>query len=151
MKLNELMSLTDWQIVCSITVQFKVDPVLIAAIGWHETRWGRLGAGKRGWYLGYGYYPKSAISEETKGLCHQVYYASKFISRYMKPPYTYNKILEFAKLHWKPGNPDVWANSVYDKYQQLKSGGNVAPWDIRSNQSGSQSTSPQTAASKKST
>ena len=140
MKLNELMSLADWQIVCSITVQFKVDPVLIAAIGWHETQWGRLGAGKRGWYLGYGYYPKSAISEETKGLCHQVYYASKFISRYIKPPYTLNKLTEFAVNHWKPGNPQKWAKDVYNIYQDLKTGGNVASWHTQSNPSAKQST-----------
>jgi len=57
----KFMSDADWELVKSICLDYGVSPYLIAAIGWHETHWGRLGAGKIGWILGYGYFPGSKV------------------------------------------------------------------------------------------
>ncbi|GAI12177.1 unnamed protein product, partial [marine sediment metagenome] len=51
---------------------YNFTPYLIAAIGWHETHWRRLGAGVRGWILGYGYFPGSTVKEKYRGLENQL-------------------------------------------------------------------------------
>jgi len=120
-RISDMMSLDEWRVVCGIAAKYRVDAVLLAAIGWHETHWGRLGAGKRGWYLGYGYYPGSKVMYKYQGLIPQLEGASRLLKRGMKWPVTYEHLQEFARKYWKPGNPDAWAESVWKIYQGLKS------------------------------
>jgi len=119
-RISDMMSLDEWRVVCGIAARYRVDPILLAAIGWHETHWGRLGAGRRGWYLGYGYYPGSKIAEQVRGLIPQLKGASRMLHRGMQWPVTYQHLLAFAERYWRPGNPAAWARSVWRIYQQLK-------------------------------
>ena len=43
-----------WGKIVRVAREFNVCPYLIAAIGQHETQWGRLGLGRYGFYTGYG-------------------------------------------------------------------------------------------------
>jgi len=52
MKLSEIMTKDEWSYIVEKCFPAKVKPELIAAIGWHETHWGRLGMGRYGYHLG---------------------------------------------------------------------------------------------------
>lgn len=119
MKLSEIMTLNEWVIVRNITSEYNVDPKLIAAIGWHETHWGRLGAGRQGWHLGYGYFPGSTVAEKYRGLENQIRGASYQLKRDLKLPISLQTVTEFAFNSWKPGNPAAWAQSVWNIYNSL--------------------------------
>lgn len=116
---------TDWNTVQSICKSYGVDPYFIAAIGWHETHWGQLGAGKIGWILGFGYFPGSTVAEKYKGLVNQLNGACKMIGDYLKTPITLQNVTDFATGHWKSGAPEAWARSVYSIYTSL--GGSYEP------------------------
>jgi len=119
MKIEDIMSPEDWRLVRGISEQYMVSPYLIAAIGWHETHWGRLGAGRRGWHLGFGYYQGSKIKNKTKGLANQVRYAADFISRYLERPLNYEHLLRFSVERWQAGDPTAWAKSVWNIYLSI--------------------------------
>jgi len=112
----------DWTAVTAICSRFKVDPYFIAAIGWHETHWGKLGAGKIGWILGYGYWPGSTVKDKYKGLYKQVEGACKKIVRDMKLPITLANVINFAVTSWKSSAPTAWARSVFNIYSSLAKG-----------------------------
>ena len=111
----------DWANVKVICEHWKVDPYLIAAIGWHETNWGREGAGKIGWILGYGYFSGSTVKEKYKGLYKQVDGALAQYHTWMQSPLTLASITNLAVEHWRSGAPEAWARSVYSIYVSLKS------------------------------
>jgi len=116
----KFMSDADWELVKSICLDYGVSPYLIAAIGWHETHWGRLGAGKIGWILGYGYFPGSKVKEKYKGLENQLHGACHQISRDLKLPLTLNTLIDFAVNSWKSAAPTSWAKSVWSIYTAIK-------------------------------
>lgn len=120
MKLSDVMTLSDWVKVLDTASEFAVSPYLIAAIGWHETHWGRLGAGRKGWILGYGYFPGSTVAEKYKGLENQLRGACRQIARDLKKPLSLSTLTDFAKNSWKPGNPEAWAESVWKIYTALQ-------------------------------
>ena len=120
MILSKILSKEEWELVKRISNEYNVDPLLIIAIGWHETNWGRLGAGRYGWHLGYGYYPGSKVKEKYQGLENQLRGACWQIGRDLKLPLTHESLTEFAKTSWKPGSPELWANAVWYYYQQLE-------------------------------
>lgn len=115
----DFIPVADWSAVKVICARWKVDPYFIAAIGWHETHWGRLGAGKIGWILGYGYFPGSTVKEKYKGLFNQVEGACKQIVRDMKLPITLTNVINFAIESWRSGAPRSWAQSVYSIWSNL--------------------------------
>lgn len=101
---------------------------LLAAIGWHETHWGELGAGREGWYLGYGYYPGSTVAEKYRGLLPQLIGAAKQISDYFKgKELTYENWLAFSRESWRAGDPDAWAAGTWKVYQDLGGPVNSGP------------------------
>lgn len=112
----------DWVLVTKICLIYKGDPYFIAAIGWHETHWGRLGAGLIGWILGYGYFPGSTVKEKYKGLENQLNGACAQIGRDLVLPITLANVENFAVNSWKPGVPLAWAKSVFSIYTSLQSG-----------------------------
>ena len=112
----------DWNLVLQVCSKFNVDPYFIAAIGWHETHWGRLGAGKIGWILGYGYFPGSTVANRYRGLENQLNGACAQISKDMKLPITLENVSDFAVNSWKPGAPLSWASSVFNIYTSIKNG-----------------------------
>jgi hypothetical protein len=112
-----------WLMTWSIAKHFGLDPKLLVAIGWHETHWGRLGAGRSdGWPLGYAYFPGSTIKDHYKSLPSQLAAVSRFIQKGY-PTYTslsFEGLLEFSRKIWRAGDPDNWAKRVWEYYQQIE-------------------------------
>lgn len=146
MKLSEIMSQNDWAFVHATCTPERVNPKLIAAIGWHETHWGRLGMGKYGYYLGISCWTrtqsqynsdkgKGLIDSETyrrtedghlycllpyKGLAPQVNWAISRFKGVVPFEPGYPDVLNIARNIWKPGNPEAWAKSVWQIYSNLQ-------------------------------
>ncbi len=125
MRKPDFIPTSDWNTVLSICGSYGVDPFLIGAIGWHETHWGKLGAGKIGWILGYGYFPGSTVAEKYKGLLNQVTGACGMISGHLLQPITEVNMISFAVNTWRSSAPESWARSVYSIYVSIK--GNYTP------------------------
>jgi len=71
------MSQQDWELVCYYANKYNTDPYLLAAIGWHETHWGQLGAGRSGYYFGVGVYDSGEIASQFRGLEKQLAWAAR--------------------------------------------------------------------------
>jgi len=100
-----------------------VDPLLIAAIGKHETGYGTLGAGREGYSLGYGYPAPgqgNAKYQDAPGeFSNQTLSAAKQIAGYLgNKDVTLENLTDFMNNSWKPGDRN-WANAVWREYQQL--------------------------------
>ena len=119
MNLSKTLSVQQWIRLKEITAAYDVDPMLIAAIGRHETDWGRLGAGRDGWYLGYGYFPGSTVAEKYRGFDEQIRGACYQLKRDLKKPLTADSLMDFSVNSWKAGNPQQWAISVWSIYENL--------------------------------
>jgi len=111
---------SDWQLVVRYCENYNITPYLIAAIGWHETHWGKLGAGRYGWILGYGYFAGSTVKEKYKGLENQLKGACPMISKYFSFPVSQLSCINFAINHWRPSAPASWGKSVYSIYSGLE-------------------------------
>lgn len=110
---------TDWNLVNFICTSNPEEPYLIAAIGWHETKWGTIGAGPGGWHLGYGYYGSIPTAAKYKGLEKQLIGAHVMILVHFKFPVTLESVTDFAVNHWKSSVPTAWAKSVYNKFVMI--------------------------------
>ncbi len=127
MTLSDIMTPEQIQATRQVAQIYNVPADLLAAIGWHETQWGRLGAGRQGWFLGYGYYPGSTVAEQYRGLLPQLQGAASQIANFFRGrELTYENWLAFARQSWRPGNPDSWAKSTWTIYQQLQGKQGVA-------------------------
>jgi len=146
MKLSQIMPQNQWAWVHEYCYSNKVNPVLIAAIGWHETHWGRLGMGRYGYHMGISCWVRNdaqyqhdlaigQVDQETytkvsgghlycsrslKGMQNQVKWAVEHIKG--KVPYTigYPNVLYIAEKIWIPGNPKAWADSVWSIYKNME-------------------------------
>ena len=112
----------DWNLILRHANNFLNEPYLIAGIGWHETHWGRLGAGKIGFILGYGYWPGSTVKDKYKGLINQLKSANSMLVDHYRRPITLNNTIDFAVNHWKSSAPRSWAKSVYSIYSNMQKG-----------------------------
>ncbi len=118
----EFIPNSDWRLVVRKCVQGGVNPYLIAAIGWHETHWGRLGWGKLGFHLGVGCYTETDADYSLQGLEKQVSWAVNQLQSYVLWLPNLSLLTTFAKKIWRPGNPEKWAesvNSFFEKYMKL--------------------------------
>ena len=113
---------SDWNLVLRYANNFSNEPYLIAGIGWHETHWGVLGAGKIGFILGFGYWSGSTVKEKYKGLTNQLKGANKMLVEHYHRPITLSNTTDFAVNHWKSSAPRSWAKSVYSIYFNLEKG-----------------------------
>lgn len=121
MTLSDIMTPEQISMVRQVSQLYNVPEELLAAIGQHETHWGQLGAGKQGWYLGYGYYPGSTVAEQYKGLLPQLQGASSQIANFFRnKSLTWENWQDFARQSWRPGDPRAWAESTWTIYQQLR-------------------------------
>lgn len=120
LKRPDFINEADWTMVVRYCENYNFTPYLIAAIGWHETHWGRLGAGVRGWILGYGYFPGSTVKEKYRGLENQLKGACPMIARGFKFPVTQSSCINFAINYYKPSVPTAWGKSVYSIYSGLE-------------------------------
>jgi hypothetical protein len=112
----------DWCCCICYADRYGTDPYLLAAIGWHETHWGTLGWGRKGFHLGVGCYSETKANPLFQGLHRQLEWAAQQLGKFMGRNITQEKIYEFAKKVWRPGNPLTWATSVWRIYQDLKGG-----------------------------
>ena len=111
----------DWQLVNLICTSNPEEPYLVAGIGWHETKWGTLGAGLTGWILGYGYYGDPIVAAKYRGLENQLKGAHAMIVTNFNFPVTLESVTDFAVNHWKSSVPTAWAKSVYAKFVEITS------------------------------
>lgn len=121
---------------------YNVDPYALAAVGWHETHWGTLGAGRpsSGSYIfGYGVPLGSARQTQYTGTEMQIKMLSKRLAQWQAflghAPSSLSDWNKFAAgapgspLGWQPagnGGPPAWAQSVYDKQRELAGGTSAA-------------------------
>jgi hypothetical protein len=113
MKLSDIMPFSDWVKVQGIATDYGGNPLLMAAIGWYETHWGRLGWGKEGYHLGYSCVSETQADPKYQGMENQVIAACWQIRRDLKLPLTLDSLIAFARESWKPGNPLSWASGVW--------------------------------------
>jgi len=113
------MNKSDWDKVNWYAYKYHTSPEVLAAIGWHETHWGKLGWGKQGYYLGVGCYSEKEANPYYKGLDRQLDWAARQLGSYLGQNITLSGLKSFARNVWKPGNPDAWAESVYHIYLEI--------------------------------
>lgn len=118
---------SEWATLRQICDRYGVPPELVAAIGWHETHWGRLGAGRQGYYLGVGVPSQGPVLKSAAGLERQLltrmYYTGRpWIESLAMYPVTYEGVLRFAREVHRPDNPEAWAESVWSIYSGMLGG-----------------------------
>lgn len=119
-KRPEFVPYADWKLVLKYAKENNIDPHLVAAIGWHETHWGKLGAGLKGYILGYGWPNGVHRIKKFEGFENQIKYATRQIARDLGKEVTAKKLDKFAHTSWKPSVPSAWAKSVYRIYTSLE-------------------------------
>lgn len=112
---------SEWSDLLERCTLFNVNPYLIAAIGWHETHWGKLGAGRSGYILGVGVLSDTNVQIQFKGLEKQLDWAVPRLGKAFGLHPTATQIVDFAHNVWCPGNPDAWANSTWKILQETLS------------------------------
>jgi len=146
LKLSEIMSQQEWAWIVKKCQPANVNPKLIAAIGWHETHWGRLGMGKYGFHMGVSCWVRNDTqfnydknrgdvdfityskvenghlycNLSFKGYQKQVSWAINKFKDVVPYAIGYPHVLFIAENIWKPGNPKAWANSVWWIYSELE-------------------------------
>jgi len=110
---------SDWQKVISYANTYGTLPELLAAIGWHETHWGRLGWGRKGFHLGVGCYSRFRANYNFQGLDAQLKWAARKAGQYLGKYITRERLINFARDVWKPGDPYAWGKSVYSIFIQI--------------------------------
>lgn len=110
--------------------RYHADPFLLAAIAKHETNYGELGAGQKGYVLGYGYTDSGPIFGPTTTVDQQLDgVARKASSFFGSNPVTPQGIQDFENQSWKASDP-AWASGVAAAYNQLKGGSWMDPNQI---------------------
>lgn len=113
------ITVADWNTVLTHAVIDGTNPYLIAAIGWHETHWGQLGAGKSGYTLGVGVYSDTNVNHIFAGLAKQLDWATPRMGKAFGLHPTQDDIEAFGRQIWRPGDPAAWSTSVWTCYLQF--------------------------------
>lgn len=109
----------EWSAVVTLATPPDHLAHLVAAIGWHETHWGKLGHGPEGYILGVGC-PNGPCKPEFQGLDKQLAWAApRLQSAFPRPGFGEADVIAFARAVWRPGDPDAWGRSVYRIYKTL--------------------------------
>lgn len=109
---------SDWQFVNSICDTHPEEPLMVASIGWHETKWGTVGI-KRDFICGYAYFGGGRYLAKYKGFENNIKGTHAFIKKHMKFPVTLESLTDFAVNHWKSSVPTGWAKGVYKQFKQI--------------------------------
>lgn len=118
---------SQWATLVSYADRYDSYPEVYAAIGWHETHWGQLGAGRQGYILGVGVPNSSTELTQFAGLTAQLNWTAPRVQTVIDRQATYAAFLTYASTVQKPGAGYVaWAKSVWLIYQQI-GGPTVAP------------------------
>lgn len=121
-------SVTDWNYILIVTNYNLIASRLIAAIGQHETHWGKLGVG-RDFICGYGVYDRSATGNAIhqkdsrfKGFENQVngvWYEIKKYFGTQPPELTLEKLDAFNRIEWKASDKN-WHVGVWESYKKAQ-------------------------------
>lgn len=108
---------SDWALAQKWGGAYGVDPLLLVAIGFHETHWGTLGDGRKGNVLGVGSFD-SGSSYQWAGVDNQLHEGAKILSQH-----GVHSIADVraGKASWWATDPS-WKNGVSTWYDQLKGG-----------------------------
>lgn len=119
---------SDWKYILIVTNYNLIASRLIAAIGQHETHWGKLGVG-RDFICGYGVYDRSATGDAIhqkdsrfRGFENQVNGVWHEIKKHFgtKPPeLTLERLETFNRVEWKASDKH-WAAGVWDSYKKTR-------------------------------
>jgi len=114
-----------WEIINKYATKYNVDPYLIAAIGAHETRWGKLGAGRKGFHLGYGYPAPGQGDVRFQGLEKQVEMATRKMGRWgMRPGQVTLERLEIGNRGFLAtgiyATDPNWPAAVFRQYSEIR-------------------------------
>lgn len=105
----------DWALAQTWGTVYGVDPLVLVAIGFHETHWGTLGAGKQGLILGVGAYDSGATSKFA-GLNAQLSQGAKILAQH--DVHNINDIQAGKAAFW--ATDPSWAQGVVSWYSRLK-------------------------------
>lgn len=108
-----------WALLVQYADQYNTYPEVFAAIGWWETHWGQLGAGRQGYILGVGVPNSSTELPQYQGLEAQLAWTAPRAGRVLDRNVTYAGFLTYARTVQKPSNPVTWAQGVWAIYQQI--------------------------------
>ncbi len=117
----------DWEIVRGICWPWNINPYFIAAIGWHETHWGQLGAGRNGFHLGVSVYPPHYGLDQFRGVQAQVAWAAERVNLYLPDPVDQAAVIEFNRATGYSESPESWGASVWAIFDQLMRGYATGP------------------------
>jgi hypothetical protein len=112
----------DWTLVQKYAKKYNLDPLILVAIGMHETKWGQLGDGRNGNVLGVGSYD-SGSSYQWAGLENQLDKGGALLSRW--GVHTIGDIMAGKASRWAtdPG----WEAGIARQYSALAGGKAVVP------------------------
>ncbi len=107
----------DWQLAQKWGHTYGVDPLLLVAIGLHETDWGKLGDGRKGNILGVGSYD-SGSTYKWAGADAQLHEGAKILAAH--GVHTIADVIA-GKARWWATDPN-WAKGVASWYNKIKNG-----------------------------
>ena len=116
------MSASEWQLCCSLAQYHGTDPCFIAAVSYHETRHGRLGAGRDGYYCGAGVPTKGKRASLLKGWSMQANWTAQRAGKVFGHNVRYDNVAKYAREVQKPDNPVAWYRAVWKDYDLIKRG-----------------------------
>lgn len=118
------MSADDWAVVQHVARRYGIDPMVLVAIGVHETQWGSAGAGREGYILGVGVPDSGGKKTQYQGLHEQLVGAAKILNNYgvhtIKDLAT--GVLAPHGGHVRYASDTGWTSNVVAAYNDLSGG-----------------------------
>ena len=112
-----------FNVIIPIARRHNVCPLLVAAIGQHETAWGQLGLGRYGFYTGYGAFDHAPDFRFT-GLTRQIEGTARMMAEWgMRPNRVTLERLrrgnrgEFGRIY---ATDPYWADKVWRHYLRIR-------------------------------
>lgn len=109
----------DWATLEAYAARYDSYPEVYAAIGWWETHWGQLGAGRQGYILGVGVPSSGAEQSQYQGLAAQLDWTAPRVQTVIDRHPDYAAFLQYAQSVQRPSAPVAWAKGVWAVYQGL--------------------------------
>jgi len=116
------MSASEWQLCRSLAQYHGTDPYFIAAVSYHETRHGRLGAGRAGYYCGVGVPTTGSCVPLLRGWSMQANWTAQKAAKVFGKSVRYDNVARYAREVQKPDNPVAWYRAVWKDYDLIKRG-----------------------------
>lgn len=111
---------SQWKFILRQCIENNCNPYLIVAIGIHETGWGALGWGRKGFILGVGCFSENNADYNFQGFENQIKWAASQLGKFFGLHPTASELQTFASKIWRPGDSDAWASSVYKIFQKTQ-------------------------------